>query len=296
MHAIVSSPVVAHRSTARRGSISPRRAHPRASVAAAASSKPAAASSKPAVVVLPGLGNCTEDYDAFAAELESRGFSATVATVGRPDWLRNAAGLTQLAYWQGTLEPRPTVDWYLSRIADAVTQAKAKSGADRVALVAHSAGGWMSRVYMQDFGVDDIRCVVTLGSPLNAVPKDVPGVVDQTRGILTYVEANCAMPNELGVPVTCLAGRWLEGVEEFGGAGDVAGFLVGQGYKQVCGSAAAWGDGITPVATAHMDGADNVTLDGSVLHPTNCLLSSVTDRMNHPLSANPSFAGCFTRR
>ena len=71
MHAIVSSPVVAHRSTARRGSISPRRAHPRASVAAAASSKPAAASSKPAVVVLPGLGNCTEDYDAFAAELES---------------------------------------------------------------------------------------------------------------------------------------------------------------------------------------------------------------------------------
>ena len=289
MHAIVSSPVVAHRSTARRGSISPRRAHPRASVAAAASSKPA-------VVVLPGLGNCTEDYDAFAAELESRGFSATVATVGRPDWLRNAAGLTQLAYWQGTLEPRPTVDWYLSRIADAVTQAKAKSGSDRVALVAHSAGGWMSRVYMQDFGVDDIRCVVTLGSPLYAVPKDVPGVVDQTRGILTYVEANCAMPNELGVPVTCLAGRWLEGVEEFGGAGDVAGFLVGQGYKQVCGSAAAWGDGITPVATAHMDGADNVTLDGSVLHPTNCLLSSVTDRMNHPLSANPSFAGCFTRR
>ena len=137
----------------------------------------------------------------FAAELESRGFSATVATVGRPDWLRNAAGLTQLAYWQGTLEPRPTVDWYLSRIADAVTQAKAKSGSDRVALVAHSAGGWMSRVYMQDFGVDDIRCVVTLGSPLNAVPKDVPGVVDQTRGILTYVEANCAMPNELGVPV-----------------------------------------------------------------------------------------------
>ena len=98
MHAIVSSPVVAHRSTARRGSISPRRAHPRASVAAAASSKPAAASSKPAVVVLPGLGNCTEDYDAFASELELRGFSATVATVGRPDWLRNAAGLTQLAY------------------------------------------------------------------------------------------------------------------------------------------------------------------------------------------------------
>lgn len=149
-----------------------------------------AGATRPAVVILPGLGNCTEDYDAFAAELETRGFSATTARVMRPDWLRNAAGLTSLSYWQGTLEPRPTVDWYLSRIADAVRDAKERSGAARVTLVAHSAGGWMARVYLKDFGVDDVAGLVSLGSPLNAVPKDVPGVVDQTRGILTYVEAN----------------------------------------------------------------------------------------------------------
>ena len=143
-----------------------------------------------AVVILPGLGNCSEDYDDFASELESRGFSATVAKVIRPDWLRNAAGLTSLSYWQGTLEPRPTVDWYLSRIADAVKEAKERSGASKVTIVAHSAGGWMARVYLKDFGVDDVAAFVSLGSPLNAVPKDVPGVVDQTRGILTYVEAN----------------------------------------------------------------------------------------------------------
>ncbi len=34
------------------------------------------------------------------------------AAVTRPDWLRNAAGLRQIEYWTGTLEPRPTVDWY----------------------------------------------------------------------------------------------------------------------------------------------------------------------------------------
>lgn len=34
------------------------------------------------------------------------------AAVTRPDWLRNAAGLRQLEYWTGKLEPRPTVDWY----------------------------------------------------------------------------------------------------------------------------------------------------------------------------------------
>ena len=275
----LSSPL-AKRASAPRESIAPRRAHIRASVVASASSKPA-------VVVLPGLGNCTEDYDEFASELEGRGFSATVAAVGRPDWLRNAAGLTQLEYWQGTLEPRPTVDWYLSRIADAIGAAKEKSGADRVALVAHSAGGWMSRVYMQDFGVDDIRCVVTLGSPLNAVPKDVPRVVDQTRGILTYVEANCAKPTELGVPVTCLAGKWLLGVETLGGAGDAAGFLVGQGYKQVCGSAEAWGDGITPVATAHLDGADNVTLEGCAPHPSSSFFARPSPRV--PILAHRLF-------
>lgn len=30
---------------------------------------------------------------------------------------RNAAGLLDWNYWRGTLKPRPTVDWYLSRIA-----------------------------------------------------------------------------------------------------------------------------------------------------------------------------------
>jgi pimeloyl-ACP methyl ester carboxylesterase len=225
----------------------------------------AAAESRPAVVVLPGLGNQTEDYDAFASELEGRGFSVTVARVARPDWLRNAAGLADLNYWKGTLQPRPTVDWYLERIDDAIARAKETSGAARVSLVAHSAGGWMARVYLEDFGTESVHQLVSLGSPLNSVPKDVPGVVDQTRGILTYVESRCASAADLaarGVAVTCLAGKWLEGAESLDGFGNAANFFVGQGYKQVCGSSGAWGDGITPVATAHLPGAENVTLEG----------------------------------
>ena len=62
-----------------------------------------------------------------------------MARVIRPDWLRNAAGLTSLSYWQGTLEPRPTVDWYLGRIAEAVAEAKEVSGESKVTLCAHSA-------------------------------------------------------------------------------------------------------------------------------------------------------------
>jgi pimeloyl-ACP methyl ester carboxylesterase len=225
----------------------------------------AAAEVSPAVVVLPGLGNETGDYASFAADLERRGFSVTVAQVARPDWLRNAAGLTDVNYWKGTLTPRPTVDWYLSRIDDAIGEAKRKSGSQKVSLVAHSAGGWMARVYMEDFGCESICKFISLGSPLNSVPKDVPGVVDQTRGILTFVETNCQKPSALmlkGVQVTCLAGKWLEGSETFQGVSKTSEFLIGQGYKQVCGTSDTWGDGITPIQTAHLEGADNIILEG----------------------------------
>lgn len=49
----------------------------------------------------------------------------------------------------------------------------------------------MGRVYMKDFGTAGLDRFVSLGSPHNPPPKDVPGVIDQTRGILTWVEDNC---------------------------------------------------------------------------------------------------------
>ena len=43
-----------------------------------------ASNDKPAVVILPGLGNATEDYEEFKEELSSRGFVATsIAQVAR---------------------------------------------------------------------------------------------------------------------------------------------------------------------------------------------------------------------
>ncbi|KAJ0078880.1 hypothetical protein Patl1_23612 [Pistacia atlantica] len=38
--------------------------------------------------------------------------------------------------------------------------------------------------------------------------------------------------------------------------------FVGQGYKQVCGQADVWGDGVVPEVSAHLEGALNVSLDG----------------------------------
>ena len=64
---------------------------------------------------MPGLGNSKNDYKALAELLTKEGLTAEIASVNRIDWLRNAAGVVDINYWKGTLNPQPTVNWYLSR-------------------------------------------------------------------------------------------------------------------------------------------------------------------------------------
>lgn len=61
---------------------------------------------------------------------------------------RNAAGLRYKEYWSGNLAPRPTVDWYLERIATAVEAAKRATDGAPITLLAHSAGGWLGRLFL----------------------------------------------------------------------------------------------------------------------------------------------------
>ena len=60
---------------------------------------------------MPGLGNSKGDYKDLADLLRKEGFTTDIAAVNRIDWLRNAAGVVDLNYWRGTLNPRPTVNW-----------------------------------------------------------------------------------------------------------------------------------------------------------------------------------------
>lgn len=52
----------------------------------------------------------------ISEDLKQRGLKVDVARVSRLDWFRNAAGLLDVNYWRGTLEPRPTVDWCSCRM------------------------------------------------------------------------------------------------------------------------------------------------------------------------------------
>ena len=63
------------------------------------------------VVIMPGLGNSKNDYKALAELLTEEGLVVEIAGVNRVDWLRNAAGVVDINYWKGTLNPQPTVNW-----------------------------------------------------------------------------------------------------------------------------------------------------------------------------------------
>lgn len=255
-----------------------------------------AATTRPAVI-LPGLGNNAGDYQRLVSTLgEAHGVPSVVAKVSRVDWLRNAAGLVDPNYWKGTLRPRPVLDWYLERVDQAVSEAKKLCPqGERISMIGHSAGGWLARVYMQEFGTSHVALLLTLGTPHLPPSKGFPGVFDQTRGLLDYVEKHCSpavYTPELRY--VCIAGRYIQGAR-FGGddkivsnelveVGKLRGTVelamdssanqpssasptlrarfIGQGYKQVCGRAEVWGDGVVPEVSAHLEGALNISLDG----------------------------------
>ncbi|KAK7369988.1 hypothetical protein VNO80_12038 [Phaseolus coccineus] len=249
-------------------------------------------------VILPGLGNNSGDYQSLKQTLNDKyGVSAVVAKVSRLDWVRNAAGLVDPNYWRGTLEPRPVLDWYLERVEEAVEEAKESAGGcETVSLIGHSAGGWLARVYMQEFGCSHVSLLLTLGTPHLPPPKGVQGVIDQTRGLLHYVQHNCSKPVYTPpLKYVCVAGRFIKGSRFFGNSdtdpavsthtsqllsetsllntaattastpppnATLRARFIGQGYKQVCGQADVWGDGVVPEVSAHLEGALNICLDG----------------------------------
>ncbi|MBA0561167.1 hypothetical protein Golob_018016 [Gossypium lobatum] len=271
-------------------------------------------------VILPvdspcGLGNNTGDYKKLEFTLQEYGVPTVVAKVSRIDWLRNAAGLVDPNYWKGTLQPRPVLDWYLKRVDDAVQEAEELAQGAKLSVIGHSAGGWLARVYMEEFGLSHISLLLTLGTPHLPPPKGLPGVIDQTRGLLYYVQQHCkkaVYTPEL--KYVCIAGRYLQGarfvndskvavesmatIDDDQQVSDVAvvknktdstpvsttfqARFVGQGYKQVCGEADVWGDGVVPEVSAHLEGALNISLDGVYHSPVG------SDDVSRPWYGSPA--------
>eukprot|EP00798_Chlamydomonas_sp_ICE-L_P010647 gene10647-12327_t len=140
---------------------------------------------------------------------------------------------------------------------------RAEIGDGPITMLTHSAGGWLGRLYLRDFGTEGVDRFVSLGSPHRPPPIGAEGVVDQTRGILTYIdqESPGAFHEE-----------FVKGVG-FSAEGPLKAKFAGAGYQQVCGSSDVDGDFIVPVPSAHLDGALNINLQGAFHSPLGEMVS-----------------------
>jgi triacylglycerol esterase/lipase EstA (alpha/beta hydrolase family) len=129
--------------------------------AAAAAANGSGAGSGGGVILLPGFLYTTRQYQGLAADLSSKGFDAAVVPVSLSDWWYILRG--------GSFE------WYLSRLDALLSEMHAKHG--RVALVGHSAGGWVARLLLGSEPYQGVRygrssrvhTLLTLGTPHQSI-------------------------------------------------------------------------------------------------------------------------------
>lgn len=84
----------------------------------------------------------------MVAELNARGHPAIPLDLKRLDWLKITKSLPTKAYWDGTLQPKGTLDFYFEAAEAAVAEAKARFPDRKIHILAHSIGGWCVCVYV----------------------------------------------------------------------------------------------------------------------------------------------------
>ncbi|KAL0050193.1 hypothetical protein WJX82_006141 [Trebouxia sp. C0006] len=258
-----------------------------------------APSHAPPIVILPGFGNCSSDYvapfglkeEGIAHFLQQRGFAVYVVDIERRDWLQVARCIASRAYWTGKSTVDPGYRWYLHRVQAAIDKACKECDSDQVDLIGHSAGGWLARAFVGDalymksspeassspaaephvapgLGVgrlpsrahEGVRKLITLGTP-HLGPST--GGRDMTGGTLTWLNTQWpgAFFKDQGIQYTCVAGQLVAGNKE--AAHRSLSKYACNSYREVCGDGhGQLGDGVVPRCCAHLEGADNLLLDG----------------------------------
>ena len=156
----------------------------------------------------------------------------------------------------------------LRKLDQTVKQLIKQHNASKINLIGHSAGGWIARIYLgeQPYNIHQdvtesaglwhaypyISTLVTLGTPHVSQER-------WTKRNLDFVKVNYPGAFYPEVHYVCVAGKAIYGERRLGQ------WLAYSSYQQTCGVGNCWGDGITPVEAAHLQGATNLTLDG-VLH------------------------------
>jgi pimeloyl-ACP methyl ester carboxylesterase len=190
-----------------------------------------------------------------------------------PSYLRMARDLEDLSDLQAIGVPLMPWHWWvanrdnsasimLQKLQETVRWAQRRFQASQFILVGHSAGGVIARLYLHDgpvwghaySGADHVHTLITLGSP-HCSDRGA-----DTGWILTD-EANRLVP---GTPYAgrvrycAVIGRCLKGSE----AGSYTERRAFRAYRFFAGQGDVWGDGLVPVQSAQLDGAETHLLEG----------------------------------
>lgn len=237
---------------------------------------------RPRFLILPGFGNDAIDYKnpiqrgiqfSFVNSLTSRGFEVDVVPIQRYEWLKILFALFSKDFWASSCRPSGLFKFYFSAVDKSVRDMHERKN-QPIILIGHSAGGWLARGILGDGtwassttpSCDLVAGLVTLGSP--HLPPSV-GAADMTRGALRYVDASYPGAH-LSTDVSnslfyvTVAGTAVTG-NKLASEGSIGKF-ASNSYQQVTGSTPdsdeVIGDGVVPVSHAHLEGAEQITLEG----------------------------------
>mmetsp|Transcript_54789 Transcript_54789/g.102732 ORF Transcript_54789/g.102732 Transcript_54789/m.102732 type:complete len:601 (+) Transcript_54789:74-1876(+) len=212
------------------------------------------------VIICPAQFGTLSNYEDLVESLQARGHPVIVAPLKFTDWFRLIPASLTPEYWKGELSPDVALPFYYEAIDKAVDMMKQQYPGKKIQLVAHSIGGWITRAYLGRMSDDEraatFSALVTLGTPHKPPPEGFLRTIDQTRGLLTYVEDRYpgAFHKELRYLTVCSKAQ--RGALPGSGAGLIAGSLALASYLPLGGDGFAEGDGITPLKCGHLEGAE----------------------------------------
>lgn len=203
-------------------------------------------------ILLPGFFAGAAPYRALESSLNQDGVPTTVVPLKRRDWFPTVGGRS--------------VTPILQKLDQTVQSVRQQYGNSPVNIVGHSAGGWIARIYLGDSpytvhardaahphawnAQSYVKTLVCLGTPHRSEEK-------WTQRNLNFVNTTYPGAFYSQVRYVCIAGKSILGKRGWLGSN-----FAYKSYQLTCGKGECWGDGITPIAAAHLEGAENITLDG----------------------------------
>ncbi len=207
-------------------------------------------------VILPGYFASATDYRDLEQALNQQGIPTVTVPLRKRNWFPTLGGRSVVP-----------ILWQIDRT---VKQTLRQYNVSRVNLIGHSAGGWIARIYLGEKPYDihgDVRgsegvwnarvyvaTLVTLGTPHISQER-------WTKRNLDFVKDNYPGAFYPDIHYICVAGKAVYGQRRLGS------WLAYNSYQLTCGQGNCWGDGITPIAAAHLEGATNLILKGAMHSP-----------------------------